>query len=60
MAYKVVATPFGGRTDTSYPHEHEALRPLRIGAAAADREPDQPRKTSRMRSNRPLPSLSAG
>jgi D-3-phosphoglycerate dehydrogenase len=30
MAFKVVATPWGGRTNTDYPYEHEALRPLGI------------------------------
>jgi D-3-phosphoglycerate dehydrogenase / 2-oxoglutarate reductase len=30
MAFKVVATPFRQQADTSYPHEHEALRPLGI------------------------------
>ena len=30
MAYKVVATPFGGRAESDYPFEHEALRPLGI------------------------------
>ena len=36
MAFKVVATPFGGRTDTSYPYEHEGLRPLSITIETAD------------------------
>jgi D-3-phosphoglycerate dehydrogenase len=30
MAYKVVATPFGGRAESDYPFEHEALKPLGI------------------------------
>jgi D-3-phosphoglycerate dehydrogenase / 2-oxoglutarate reductase len=30
MAYKVVATPFGGRIERDFPYEHEALRPLGI------------------------------
>src|SRR5437867_1323966 len=30
MAFKVVATPFGRRLATGYPHEHEALRPLGV------------------------------
>jgi D-3-phosphoglycerate dehydrogenase len=30
MAFKVVATPWGSRTNTEYPYEHEALRPLGI------------------------------
>jgi D-3-phosphoglycerate dehydrogenase / 2-oxoglutarate reductase len=30
MAFKVVATPFGGRVETDYPYEHEALKPLGI------------------------------
>jgi D-3-phosphoglycerate dehydrogenase / 2-oxoglutarate reductase len=30
MAYKVVATPFGGRVETDFPYEHEALKPLGI------------------------------
>src|SRR5262249_27338344 len=36
MAFKVVATPFGGRTDTSYPYEHEGLKPLGITIETAD------------------------
>src|SRR5688500_12471780 len=36
MAYKVVATPFGRATDTSYPHEHEGLKPLGITIETAD------------------------
>jgi D-3-phosphoglycerate dehydrogenase / 2-oxoglutarate reductase len=30
MAFKVIATPFGGRIETEFPYEHEALRPLGI------------------------------
>jgi D-3-phosphoglycerate dehydrogenase / 2-oxoglutarate reductase len=30
MTYKVVATPLGGRVETDYPYEHEALRPLGV------------------------------
>lgn len=41
MAYKVVATPFGGRTDTTYPHEHQALRPLGITIETADVSSDE-------------------
>ena len=36
MSYKVVATPFGGRSDTSHPHEHEGLKPLGITIETAD------------------------
>jgi len=38
MAFKVVATPFGGRGGGDYPHEHQALRPLgiTIETASAD------------------------
>lgn len=35
MAFKVIATPFGARTNTDYPFEHEALRPLGITIATA-------------------------
>ncbi|HEY0584101.1 MAG TPA: NAD(P)-dependent oxidoreductase, partial [Chloroflexota bacterium] len=35
MAFKVVATPFGGRIETEFPYEHEALRPLGISIASA-------------------------
>ncbi len=41
MAFKVVATPFGGRTDTSYPLEHEALKPLGITIETADTSSDE-------------------
>jgi D-3-phosphoglycerate dehydrogenase len=41
MAFKVVATPFGGRTDTSYPHEHEGLKPLGITIETADTSSDE-------------------
>jgi D-3-phosphoglycerate dehydrogenase len=40
VAFKVVATPFGRRTETDYPYEHEALRPLGITIAVADAETD--------------------
>ena len=40
MAYKVVATPFGGRTDTSYPLESEGLKPLGITIETADTSSD--------------------
>ena len=40
MAFKVVATPWGGRTDTDYPYEHEALRPLGITIAIARADSD--------------------
>jgi len=40
MAFKVVATPWGGRTDTDYPYEHEALRPLGITIATARADSD--------------------
>jgi D-3-phosphoglycerate dehydrogenase / 2-oxoglutarate reductase len=41
MAFKVVATPFGGRTDTSYPLEHEGLKPLGITIETADTSSDE-------------------
>jgi D-3-phosphoglycerate dehydrogenase len=41
MAYKVVATPFGRNTDTSYPYEHEGLTPLGITIEAADVSSDE-------------------
>ena len=41
MAYKVVATPFGRVTDTSYPLEHEGLRPLGITIETADVSSDE-------------------
>jgi len=40
VAFKVVATPFGRRTETDFPYEHEALRPLGITIAVADAETD--------------------
>jgi D-3-phosphoglycerate dehydrogenase len=42
MAFKVVATPFGRRSETEFPYEHEALRPLGITIAtvAADSDAD--------------------
>src|SRR5687768_6930547 len=41
MAFKVVATPFGRNTDTSYPHEHEGLKPLGITIETADVSSDE-------------------
>src|SRR5437763_11372804 len=41
MAFKVVATPFGGRTDTSYPLEHEGLKPLGVTIETADTSSDE-------------------
>ncbi|MFN8523680.1 MAG: C-terminal binding protein [Chloroflexota bacterium] len=41
MAFKVVATPFGRRTDTSYPYEHEALKPLGITIQTASATTDE-------------------
>jgi D-3-phosphoglycerate dehydrogenase / 2-oxoglutarate reductase len=42
VPFKVVATPFGRRTENEYPYEHEALRPLgiTIGVADADNDAD--------------------
>src|SRR5438105_2713565 len=40
MAYKVVATPFGGRVETEFPYEHEALRPLGITIQTAQASTD--------------------
>lgn len=41
MAFKVVATPFGGRAgDTSYPLESEGLKPLGITIETADTSSD--------------------
>jgi D-3-phosphoglycerate dehydrogenase len=40
MAWKVVATPFGGRIETEFPYEHEALRPLGITIATVDAQSD--------------------
>jgi D-3-phosphoglycerate dehydrogenase len=42
MAFKVIATPFGARSETEFPYEHEALRPLgiTIGTAHADSDAD--------------------
>jgi D-3-phosphoglycerate dehydrogenase / 2-oxoglutarate reductase len=40
MPYKVVATPFGGRIETDFPYEHEALRPLGIAIETARAESD--------------------
>lgn len=36
MAWKVVATPFDGRTETEYVHEHQALAPLGIKIETAN------------------------
>ena len=40
MAFKVVATPFGRRLSTGYPHEHEALRPLGVEIATINASTD--------------------
>jgi D-3-phosphoglycerate dehydrogenase len=40
MAFKVVATPFGRRTETDYQYEHEALRPLGVTIQVADADSD--------------------
>jgi D-3-phosphoglycerate dehydrogenase len=40
MAFKVVATPFGGRIETEFPYEHEALRPLGISIVTAQADSD--------------------
>src|SRR5215510_8689775 len=40
MAFKVVATPFGRRGATGYPHEHEALRPLGIEITTVEASTD--------------------
>ncbi len=40
MAFKVVATPFGGRIETDYPYEHEALEPLGISIETVDAATD--------------------
>ena len=40
MAFKVVATPFGGRIETEFPYEHEALRPLGISILTAQADSD--------------------
>src|SRR3979411_1740379 len=40
MAFKVFATPFGGRIETEFPYEHEALRPLGISIASAQADSD--------------------
>jgi len=40
MAYRVVATAFGGRTDRTYPYEHEALRPLGVTITTVDADSD--------------------
>jgi D-3-phosphoglycerate dehydrogenase len=41
MAFKVVATPFGRQTDTSYPLESEGLKPLGITIETADVSSDE-------------------
>jgi len=40
MAFKVVATPFGGRVDSDFPYEHEALKPLGITISVAQADTD--------------------
>jgi D-3-phosphoglycerate dehydrogenase len=40
VPFKVVATPFGRRTENEYPYEHEALRPLGITIGVADADND--------------------
>jgi D-3-phosphoglycerate dehydrogenase len=40
MGYKVIATAFGGRVETGYPYEHEALGPLGITIATVDADSD--------------------
>src|SRR4030095_4775504 len=40
MAFKVVATPFGRRASTGYPHEHESLRPLGVEITTVDAATD--------------------
>jgi D-3-phosphoglycerate dehydrogenase / 2-oxoglutarate reductase len=40
MAFKVVATPFGRRTNNDFPYEHEALRPLGVTISVADADTD--------------------
>ncbi len=41
MAFKVVATPFGGRIETQFPYEHEALRPLGVTIQTAQAQTDE-------------------
>src|SRR4029079_1062611 len=38
--FKVIATPFGRRTESDFPYEHEALRPLGITISVATAETD--------------------
>jgi D-3-phosphoglycerate dehydrogenase len=40
MSFTVIATPFGARTDQSYPYEHEALQPLGITIETVDADSD--------------------
>ena len=40
MAFKVVATPFGRRSETEFLYEHEALRPLGITIATVEADSD--------------------
>jgi D-3-phosphoglycerate dehydrogenase len=40
MAFKVVATPFGRRTETDFPYEHEALKPLGVTIQTVSAESD--------------------
>src|SRR5258707_14866234 len=40
MAFKVVATPFGRPTESDFPYEHEALRPLGITIATINADSD--------------------
>jgi D-3-phosphoglycerate dehydrogenase / 2-oxoglutarate reductase len=40
MAFKVIATPFGGRIETEFPYEHEALRPLGITISSVEADSD--------------------
>src|SRR4029450_10206479 len=40
MVFKVIATPFGRRTESDFPYEHEALRPLGISIEVAQADTD--------------------
>ena len=40
MSFKVVATPFGRQSESQYPYEHEALRPLGITISTAMADSD--------------------
>jgi D-3-phosphoglycerate dehydrogenase len=40
MAFKVVATPFGRRSESELPYEHEALKPLGIAIQLVEAESD--------------------